>query len=220
MTYVSFIKGEFLTLLRRKQDTVNALVFFLMVVTLFPLGVSPSPDFLSVAAGGIIWCAASLAILMSVESMFKEDFNDGCLEQWLVSGLSLPLLILLKTLIHWFIVIVPLLVMAPLLSEMLFLPSEILMVLLLTLILGTPALFLIGTIGSALTVSLRHGAVLMLLIIIPFYLPVIIFSTGAIRAAQNGMIYDGQIAILAAISLIFLVVSPIMSAISIKASVS
>ncbi len=220
MTYMSFIKGELLTLLRRKQDTVNALVFFLMVVTLFPLGVSPSPDFLSVAAGGIIWCAASLAILMSVESMFKEDFNDGCLEQWLVSGLSLPLLILLKTFIHWLVVIAPLLVMAPLLSEMLFLPSETFSVLLITLILGTPALFLIGTIGAALTVSLRHGAVLMLLIIIPFYLPVIIFSTGAIRAAQNSMMYDGQIAILAAISLVFLVVSPVMSAISIKASIN
>ncbi|WP_191600674.1 heme exporter protein CcmB [Marinomonas algicola] len=220
MNYTSFAKGELLTLLRRKQDTINALVFFIMVITLFPLGVSPSPEFLSVAAGGIIWCAASLAILMSVESMFKEDFNDGCLEQWLVSGLSLPLLILLKTFIHWLIVIVPLLAMAPLLSQMLFLSTDIFYVLLKTLILGTPALFLIGTIGSALTVSLRHGAVLMLLIIIPFYLPVIIFSTGAIRAAQNGMLYDGQIAILGAISLVSLVVSPIMSAISIKASVN
>lgn len=220
MTYTSFFKAELLTLFRRKQDTINALVFFLMVVTLFPLGVSPSAEFLAPAAGGIIWCAASLAILMSVESMFKEDFNDGSLEQLLVNGLSLPLLIVLKIIAHWLLVIIPLLCMTPIFSQMLFLPDQAFWVLISTLLLGSPALFLIGTIGSALTVSLRHGAVLMLLIILPFYLPVIIFSTGAISAVSAEMAFDGQMAILAAISLVALAVSPIMSAISIKASVS
>ncbi|EAQ66197.1 putative heme exporter protein B [Marinomonas sp. MED121] len=220
MTYSSFFYSEILAVFRRKQDVVNALVFFLLVITLFPLGVSPSKEFLQPAAGGIIWCAVALAVLMSVEGMFKEDFNDGSLEQLVVSGLYLPILVLLKLLVQWVSVIIPLLVLTPILSQMLFINWEILWVLVLTLLIGSPALFLIGTIGAALTVSLRRGAVLMLLIILPFYLPVIIFSTGAIAAAQVGQPYNGQLAILAAISLITLTLSPIMAAVSIKASVN
>ena len=202
MTYFSFFYSEILAVFRRKQDVVNALVFFLLVITLFPLGVSPSKEFLQPAAGGIIWCAVALAVLMSVEGMFKEDFNDGSLEQLVVSGLYLPILVLLKLLVQWVSVIIPLLVLTPVLSQMLFINWEILWVLVLTLLIGSPALFL------------------MLLIILPFYLPVIIFSTGAIAAAQVGQPYNGQLAILAAISLITLTLSPIMAAVSIKASVN
>ena len=220
MTYLSFFKSELLMVMRRKQDVINALIFFLMVVTLFPLGVNPSADFLEPAAGGIIWCATSLAILMSVESIFKEDFNDGSLEQLLVGELYLPFLIVIKFVIQWSAIILPLLLLLPLLSQMLFLPWAILNVLIFTLLLGSPALFLIGTIGAALTVSLRRGAVLMLLIILPFYLPVIIFSTGAISAAQAGQDYMGHLAILGAISLLALALSPGMSVISIKASMN
>lgn len=220
MTYLSFLKSELLAVLYRKQDVINALAFFLIVVTLFPLGVNPAADFLEPAAGGIIWCAVSLAILLSVEAIFKEDFNDGTLEQIIVSGLYLPIVILIKLVVHWLAVIVPLLLLIPLLSQMLFLPWSILNVLIFTLLLGSPALFLIGTIGAALTVSLRRGAVLVLLIILPFYLPVIIFATGAISAAQTGQDYSGQLAILGAISLLALALSPGMSAISIKASMN
>lgn len=220
MTYFSFLKSELLAAARRKQDVINSLVFFLMVVTLFPLGVNPSADFLEPAAGGIIWCAASLAILMAVESMFKEDFNDGSLEQLVIGELYLPVLILIKSFVQWSVVILPLLLLSPLLSQMLFLPWDLLSVLIWTLLLGSPALFLIGTIGSALTVSLKRGAVLMLLVILPFYLPVIIFATGAISAAQVGQEYTGHLAILGAISLVALAISPGMSAISIKASVN
>lgn len=219
MNYQSFFTGELKILFRRKQSVLNALVFFLMVVTLFPLGVNPSADFLSPAAGGIIWCAASLAILMATESVFKEDFNDGSLEQWVVSGLSLSLLVAIKVFVHWLGVILPLLMIMPVLAQMLFISADVLWVTLLSLLLGSPALFLIGSIGAALTVSLRHGAVLMLLIIIPFYLPIIIFATGAIRAAQVGMAYDGQLAVLVAITLLSLALAPVMSAVSLKASI-
>ena len=219
MNYRSFVKSEWLGLIRRKQDTLNALLFFVIVITLFPLGVDPDPSFLAPAAGGIIWCATALAVLMAVESMYKEDYSDGCLEQWLTSGLSLPWLILLKTMVHWAVVFVPLLCILPILASMLFLPFSFLWVVILTLLLGTPALFLFGTIGAALTVSLRRGAVLMLLLILPLYIPVIIFATGAIRAAQLDMPFTGQLALLAALSLVSLVMSPLMAAISIKASV-
>ncbi|MBD5769855.1 heme exporter protein CcmB [Marinomonas colpomeniae] len=220
MTYTSFLKSECLVLWRRKYDIFNALLFFIMVVVLFPLGVNASPEFLAPAAGGIIWCAAVLAILMSIESMFKEDYSDGSLEQLVVSGLSLPLLVLIKISLQWVAVIFPLLVMMPLLSEMLYLSSGIFWVLVVTLIIGTPSLFLIGAIGSALTVSIKQGGVLLMLLILPFYLPVIIFATSAIQTAQSGLPYSGLLALLLAISLLFLVVSPFMTAISIKASVN
>lgn len=220
MNYTSFFKAEWLSLLRRKQDTLNALLFFVMVITLFPLGVDPSAEFLSPAAGGIIWCATALSVLMAVEGMYKEDYNDGSMEQWLTSGLSLSLLVFLKVLAQWLVVIVPLLLVLPVLAHMLFLPSDDLGVVLFSIVLGTPALFFIGSIGAALTVSMRRGAVLMLLLILPLYIPVIIFATGAVRASQLGMSFSGQLAILAAISLVSLALSPVMAAISIKASVN
>lgn len=220
MTYFSFLKYELLSVVRHKQDILNALVFFLVVVTLFPLGVDPSATFLEPAAGGIIWCAAALAILMSVESLFKEDMNDGSMEQLVVSGLWLPLVILIKVAVQFLAVILPLLVLTPIFSQMLFLPWSVLSVVIFTLLLGSPALFLIGAIGAALTLSMRRGAILMLLIILPFYLPVIIFATGAISAAQIGQAYTGQLAILGAMSLLALALAPGMAALSIRASMN
>lgn len=220
MTYFSFFISELKLAMRRKQDIVNALVFFLMIIALFPLGITPSPDFLSVSAGGIVWCSVTLSILMAIETIFKEDFYDGSLEQLVVSGLSLSFLVLIKAAVQWLILLSPLLILSPLVASILFLPWSVLPVLIVSLLLGSPALFLIGTIGAALTLSLRKGAVLMLLVILPFYLPVIIFATGAITAAQTGENYTGQLALLAAISLVALALSPFMTAISIKASVN
>ena len=219
MTYTSFLKSECMILWRRKQDVFNALLFFIIVVVLFPLGINSSPEFLSPAAGGIIWCAAVLAILMSIESLFKEDYSDGSMEQWVISGLSLPLLALLKVFVQWGAVIAPLLAMMPLLSEMLYLPGDAFWVVVMTLLVGSPTLFLMGAIGSALTVSLKQSAMLLILLILPFYIPVIIFATSAIRAAQFNLPYSGSLAILLAMSLLSLVLSPYMTAISIKASV-
>jgi len=218
MTYLSFIRTEFLVLWRRKQDVFNALLFFIIVVVLFPLGVNPSADFLAPAADGIIWCATVLAILMAVEGMFKEDYTDGSLEQLVISGLSLSLLMLLKTIAQWLVVLLPLLLMMPLLAEMLYLPDDSFWVLIVTLVIGTPSLFLIGSIGAALTVSLKQGAMLVMLLMLPFYLPIIIFATSAVRAAQLGLPYLGLLAMLLAIFLLSLVIAPFMTAIAIKAS--
>ncbi|RBP81805.1 heme exporter protein CcmB [Marinomonas rhizomae] len=220
MTYSSFIRSEFLVLWRRKQDIFNALLFFIIVVALFPIGINSSAEFLAPAAAGIVWCAVMLAILMAVEGMFKEDYWDGSLEQWIVSGLSLPLLILLKVIVQWLVVVAPLLVMMPLFSEMLYLPSLSFWVLIMTLLLGSPSLFFIGAVGAALTMSIKQGAVLVMLLILPFYLPVIIFSTLAVKAAEAGLPYSGLLAMLLAMSLLSLVISPLMTAIAVKASVN
>ncbi|WP_133011734.1 heme exporter protein CcmB [Marinomonas flavescens] len=219
MTYLSFFKAECLTLFRSKQRVVNALLFFVLVVVLFPLGIDPSADFLAPAAGGIIWCAAALSVVVSIESLYKESYADGTLTQLVVSGLSLPWLILIKVGVYWLAMMLPLLLLTPVFAQMLFLPSDSLLVLLATLLIGTPGLFLIGSIGAALTVSLKQGAMLMVLLILPFYFPIIIFSTAAIKAIQFGLPYGGLLALLAAISLLALVVAPVMTSLCIKASV-
>lgn len=219
MTYLSFFKAECLTLFRSKQRVVNALLFFVLVVVLFPLGIDPSADFLAPAAGGIIWCAAALSVVVSIESLYKESYADGTLTQQVVSGLSLPWLILIKVGVYWLAMMLPLLLLTPVFAQMLFLPSDSLLVLLATLLIGTPGLFLIGSIGAALTVSLKQGAMLMVLLILPFYFPIIIFSTAALKAIQFGLPYGGLLALLAAISLLALVVAPVMTSLCIKASV-
>ncbi|TYL48474.1 heme exporter protein CcmB [Marinomonas sp. IMCC 4694] len=220
MTYFSFFTAECRVVWRRKQDIVNVLLFFTLVVALFPLGINPSVDFLAPAAGGIVWCAALLAILMTIESVFKDDFHDGSLEQWVVSGLFLPILMLLKIGVQWLAVILPLLLIMPLISQMVALPDESFWVLILSLLVGTPSVFLMGAIGAALTVSLKQGAMLVMLVILPFYLPVIIFATSAVQASQSGLPYHGFLALLLAMSLLSLVVSPFMTAIAVKASVN
>lgn len=220
MTYFSFLMTEFCVLWRRKHDVFNAVLFFIIVVSLFPLGIDPAPEFLAPASGGILWCAAVLSILMVIEGIFKEDYRDGSLEQWLVSGLYLPLLVVLKLIVQWAGVLMPLLMVMPLLSQMLYLPSGSFWVLIMTVVLGTPSLFLIGAIGAALTISLRQGAMLVMLLILPFYLPVIIFAVSAIRASQEGAPYFGFLAMLLAMSLLSLVISPFMTAVAVKASVN
>lgn len=220
MTYTSFLRAEYRVLWRRKQEVLNALLFFVIVVTLFPLGIDSSPAFLQPSAGGIVWCAAVLAILMAIEGMFKEDYRDGSMEQMVVSGLSLPLLVLIKITLQWGAVVLPLLVMTPVLGQMLFLSNGDLGVLMLSLLLGTPSIFLMGALGAALTVSLKQGAMLVMLVILPFYVPVIIFATLSVKAAQAGLPFSGYLAMLLAMSLLSLVVSPFMSAVTIKASVN
>lgn len=220
MTYLSFVRAELFVMWRRKQNVINSLLFFLLVIVMFPLGIDSSEAFLAKSAGGIIWCATALACLLSVEGLFKEDYYDGSLEQWVVSGLSLPILALLKVMLHAVMVMVALVIMLPLLSQMLYLPMAYLGPLLLSLLLAVPSLFLLGGIGAAVTVSLRQGAVLMLLIVLPLYVPIIIFATSIVKLVYLGLPYDASLAILAAMLLFCLVLSPWMTAICIKASVN
>ena len=214
------LRRDLMLAYRRRNDLVSPLMFFLMVATLFPLGVSPDPQFLSQAAAGIVWVAALLATLLSMDSLFRSNFDDGSLEQMLLSPQPLALLVFAKICAHWMISGLPLTLMAPLLGVMLFLPDQGMSTMVLSLLLGTPTLSLIGAIGAGLTVGLRKGGVLISLLVLPLYIPVLIFGTGAVQAASGGLPVGGYLAILGAILALGIVLAPIAVAASLRISVS
>lgn len=194
---------------RHRGDIFNPLMFFIMVVTLFPLGIGPEPTVLTRIAPGIIWVAALLSAMLSLERLFKSDYADGALEQMMLSPQPLSLMVLAKVLAHWLVTGLPLIFIAPLLAVLLHLDENSYGALLATLALGTPVLSLLGAIGVALTVGLRKGGVLLSLLILPLYIPVLIFSTSAIDAASMNMPYTGHLAILAALLVGALVLAPV-----------
>ncbi|EPJ46683.1 MAG: hypothetical protein OFPII_17740 [Osedax symbiont Rs1] len=205
---------------RRKGDLLNPLLFFVMVVTLFPLGVSPAADFLSALAPGVLWVSALLAALLSLDNLFKADFEDGTLEQLMLSSESTYMIALAKALAHWLTTGLPLTLIAPLLAVMLFLPTQAIPTLVLSLLIGTPALSLIGAIASALTVGLKKGGVLISLLVIPLYIPVLIFGASAVQGATQNLPVTAYLAILGAILALSIVLAPFAIAASLRVSVS
>lgn len=214
------LRRDVLLAYRRRNDLVSPLAFFVMVASLFPLGVSPDPVFLSEVAAGVVWVAALLATLLSMDALFRSDFDDGSLEQMLLTPQPLALLVVAKVVAHWLVSGFPLTVLAPLLGVMLFLPEAGFGPLVLTLLLGTPTLSLIGAIGAALTVGLRKGGVLITLLVLPLYIPVLIFGTGAVLAAVNGLPIQGYLAILGAILALGMVLAPLAIAAALRISLS
>jgi len=204
--------------IRHRGDIFNPLLFFIMVVTLFPLGIGPEPQMLARVAPGIIWVAALLASMLSLERLFKADFSDGSLEQMLLSPQPLAILVLAKVLAHWILTGVPLIIIAPLLAVLLNLDGNSYGALISTLALGTPVLSLLGAIGVALTVGLRKGGVLLSLLILPLYIPVLIFATSAIDAAGMNLPYDGQLAIIGAMLVGSLTLAPFAIGASLRVS--
>lgn len=188
------IRRELLIAFRRQADVFNPLWFFIIVITLFPLGIGPEPNLLARIAPGIVWVAALLAALLSLERLFRDDYADGSLEQMMLMPTPLPVLALAKMLAHWLLTGVPLLIISPLLAILLSLDWATWKAVVLTLLIGTPTLSFLGAIGVALTVGLRKGGVLLSLLILPLYIPVLIFATSAIDAASLGMPYNGQLA--------------------------
>jgi heme exporter protein B len=205
---------------RRRSELLNPVLFFVLVVSLFPLGIGPGPQTLALIAPGVIWVAALLATLLAMERLFRADFEDGSLEQLLLSPHPPALLALAKVLAHWLTTGLPLLLASPLLAVLLHLPAEAGGALLLSLLLGTPALSLIGAIGVALTVSLRRGGVLLTLLVLPLYVPVLIFGTAAVAAAATGLPYTGQLALLGAILVLALTLAPLAIAAGLRINLS
>jgi len=193
-----------------------ALSFFLIAVALFPLGVGPELAVLSRIAAGVIWVVALLACLLSLDRLFQADYEDGSLDDLMGSPLPLTAIVSAKILAHWMATIAPLIVAAPLLALLLNMPTAGYMYLLLSLVVGTPALSLLGAIGAALTVSIRRGGVLMSLLVLPLYIPTLIFGVGVIDA----VLADGDplphLALLGAVSLMALLVAPIASAAALR----
>lgn len=200
---------DLLKMYRRRADWVYTWLFFILVVCLFPLAMTPDKALLQTLGPGIIWIAALLAMLLALGYFLRPDYEDGTLIWLLLSPHPLPLLMLVKTIAHWVTSAVPLLLITPLLALFLNLTSQETMVLLWTLLLGTPILSFIGAIAMSLTVSLRNNGVLLMLLILPLCAPVLIFSTGAVMNVSAGISPRGPLALLAAILTLALTVAPL-----------
>ena len=217
--FVLLLRREARLLFRRPAELANPLVFFAIVVALFPLAVGPETQLLQTLSPGLIWVAALLAVLLSLDGLFRSDYEDGSLEQWVLSPQPLPLLVLAKVLAHWIFSGLALVLLAPLLALMLGLPANCLPVLLGSLLLGTPILSLLGAVGAALTVGLKRGGLLLALLILPLYIPVLILGSGALQAALQNMPATGQLLWLASLTALAVTLAPFAIAAGLKISV-
>jgi heme exporter protein B len=186
-SFALIVRRDLLVAVRRKGDVLNVLVFFVIVASLFPLGVGPEPNQLRAMAPGVVWVAALLAALLSLPRLFAADHGDGTLEQMLVAAHPLAAIVLGKVAAHWLVAGLPLALLAPLLGVQYDLPSGALGVLTLSVLIGTPVLSLIGAVGAALTLGLRGAGVLVGLLVLPLYIPVLIFGAGAVTASLAGL---------------------------------
>ncbi|BAN68320.1 heme exporter protein CcmB [endosymbiont of unidentified scaly snail isolate Monju] len=202
--------------LRRRTDVFTTLIFFLIVVSLFPLGIGPELDTLRLIAPGVVWVGALLASMLALEQLFLADHRDGTLEQMLLAPQPLPLLVIGKVIAHWLITGLPLVIMAPVLGLQYDLSAEALTVMVWSLLLGTPPLSLLGAIGAALTLGLRSGGVLVALLVLPLYIPVLIFGAGAVEATTSGLGGGAHLSMLGAILLVALLGTPLATAAALR----
>ncbi|CAL1238832.1 heme exporter protein CcmB [Candidatus Methylocalor cossyra] len=220
LAFWAVLRRDLLLAFRRRGELVNPLLFFVVVVTLFPLGVGPDTALLRKMAPGVIWIATLLAVLFSLDGLFRSDFDDGALEQMALSPHPLAVLVLAKVVAHWLVSGLPMLVMAPILALFLALPAAAVRALAITLALGTPLLSLTGAIGVALTVGLRRGGVLLTLLVLPLNIPMLIFATNAVTAAAAGAPAEGPLYFLAALLALALALAPFATAAAIRISLS
>lgn len=218
--FVANFRRDLLVAARHKSELANPLVFFLIAITLIPLGVSPEKSVLALLAPGIVWVMALLATLLSLDGLFRSDYDDGSLEQMLISPQSLYFAVMAKVLVHWLVSGLPVTLLAPVLALMLSLPADGYWALFVSLLLGTASMSLIGAVGAALTVSLRKGGLLLSLIVMPLYIPVLIFGASAVQSAVQGSAIGMQLAILGAFLALAIVLAPIaaMGALRISAN--
>lgn len=215
-TCAALLRRDLKLAARRRSELANPLLFFAVVISLFPLGVGPDPRTLSGIAAGTVWVSALLAVLLSLDAMFRSDFEDGTLEQWLVSPRPLPLLVLTRVFAHWLVTGLPLVLLAPLLGLLLQMPGSGIGALVKSLLLGTPVLSLVGAIAVALVVGLRRGGMLLALLVLPLYVPVLIFGAGAVEAATSGLPATGQLLMLAALLVLALTLAPLAAAAALR----
>ena len=218
MIFSQIIKRELRIAMRKQAEILNPLWFFLIVITLFPLVIGPDPVLLSKIAPGIAWVAALLSALLSFERLFRDDFVDGSLEQLMLTAQPLALTALAKVIAHWLLTGLPLILLSPIAALLLSLEVRIWWVLVLTLLIGTPILSCLGAIGVALTVGLRKGGVLLSLLVLPLFIPVLIFSASVLDAATLNLPYNGQLAILGAILAASATLAPFAVATSLRIS--
>lgn len=205
---VLVIRRDLVLAMRRRADVLTTLIFFVMVVSLFPLGVGPEMSMLRKMAPGVLWVAALLASMLSLGRLFSADYLDGTLEQMLLVPQSLSMLVLGKMIAHWMVSGLPLVLLAPVLGLQFDMSMETIGVLIVGLLLGTPILSMIGAIGAALTLGLRGGGVLLSLLVLPLCIPVLIFGTGAVEAVSSGLEATSHLSLVGALFILALIFTP------------
>lgn len=195
---LAIARRDLLAVMRRKSEVLTALFFFAIVSSLFPLGIGPEPVLLRKIAPGVLWVGALLATMLGLQRMFAADYDDGTLEQMAISPTPLVWLVFGKTVAHWLVSGLPLVLVAPVLGLQFDLDASALGVLMLALLLGTPVLSFIGSIGAALTLGVRGGGVLLSLLVLPLFVPVLIFGAGAVESHVGGIGAGGHLSLLAA----------------------
>jgi heme exporter protein B len=205
---------------RSRHELANPLIFFVLVVSLFPLAVTPNAALLQEMAPGVIWVSALLSVLLSLDRLFKQDYEDGSLDQLMLSPNPLVILVLAKVTAHWLLTGLPLVLIAPLLGMFMYVPTEATGVLMLSLLLGTPVLSLVGAIGVSLTVAVNRGGVLLSLIILPLYIPILIFGANAVDVASDGLSVRGQMLFLGAVLAMAVSLAPLATAVALRITAS
>ena len=212
------IRRDLVLAMRRRADVLTTLIFFVMVVSLFPLGVGPELEMLRKMAAGVLWVAALLSSMLSLGRLFSADYLDGTLEQMMLVPQSLSILVLGKMTAHWMVSGLPLVLMAPVLGLQFDMSVQALGVLIVGLMLGTPILSMVGAIGAALTLGLRGGGVLLSLLVLPLCIPVLIFGTGAVEAVSSGLSIASHLSLLGALLVLALVFTPWVAAQALRIS--
>jgi heme exporter protein B len=218
--FFSVYKKDVLLAFRQRSEIINPLLFFLIVISLFPLGIGPEPQLLARMAPGIIWVAALLSTMLGLDKIFRDDYQDGSLEQLLMSPYPTSLIVIAKIAAHWSITGLPLVLLSPMFGLLLNMDSNSMQAAIVTLLIGTPLLSLIGAIGAGLTVGLQKGGILLSLLVLPLYIPVLIFATSAIDTSAMSLDYSAQLAILGAMLAVGLVTAPFAVSSALKVSVS
>jgi heme exporter protein B len=210
---------DFTLAARNKSEWMNPLLFFVFAAVLFPLGIGPDTVILKQIAPGIIWVVALLAALLSLDTIFRADYEDGSLEQLILSPYPFAVLVLGKIVVHWLLTGLPLILLSPLLATFFHLEFDATLILMQTLLLGTPVLSLVGAIGSALTVGLKRGSMLISLLVLPLYVPVLIFGANAVAASTAGLDISGHLMLIASLLALALTLAPLATAAALRASI-
>ena len=205
--------------LRNPSSFLNPLLFFVISISLFPIAISPESQTLSNIAPGIIWVTVMLSALLSLNSLFHFDYENGILEQMVISHHSLALILLAKTTAHWILTGLPIILLSPLVGTVLFLDYESILILMLTLLIATPCLSLIGAIGASLIVGIKNSGMLLSLLVLPLYVPILIFGTSAVSQTQFNLPINGQIYFLSFMLVLSLITAPFISAYSLRISI-
>ena len=218
--FALLLKRDLTLAVRHRAEMVNPLLFFILVTSLFPLGVGANPNLLQAIGPGVIWVAALLAALLSLDGIFRSDFEDGTLEQFLLSSHPVSMLVLAKVFAHWLVTGLPLLLVSPLLGVLLGLTGDGIRILMFTLLLGTPVLSLLGAVGVALTVGLRKGGMILSLLVLPLYVPLLIFAASAVDTASAGLPVTAHMLFISALLVLALSLSPPATAAALRISLS